>query len=125
MKADLKLEIVSDEYEVECNHKRWEPNPLHPKNLQRFCETSFDCPNCKGTGNHIVKLVGVVDKVEPESEYDSNDVTYRLQVYQHEPYRRGIYIEGDLETIVLEVVKQYRDNTLPDEIRNQLKEVPA
>lgn len=86
----------------------------HPKWRHRIC------PLCKnrdsGIGTRKVKLVGMV---EFKMKYD-----YKLQQYK---VRLLDWIADPCEFCVLaeKVTKAYRDGTLPEEIRNQLKEVPV
>lgn len=119
-------------YEVECEFK----NPfciqvtpstaIHCNNgrLLRDDTNAYigPCTRCHGSDTRSVRLVGKVE-VEAESEYETSDVLYCIQVYQQEPEFKSIYTEGDADCVVNAIIKAHKEGTLPDSLY-QSKENP-
>jgi len=116
----LVLTIRSEPYEVECDNPECRNGKCiivaHPD------DPLDDCPACHGTGKRRVRLVGWVE-VEPDSEYETTQIEYCVQVYQQEPEFKGFYVEGSIEEIITNLVSAYRAKTLPPEIAENLEEV--
>jgi hypothetical protein len=123
----LLLRVWSEPYQVECDNT-WYPDPYQgeaecrsgfmvlketgkplTKSLSNGIPAMIEC-SCHGTGTRTVRLVGVVPV-----EYGAN--TYG--VWDIEPP----IIHSLDESVHDQVVRRWKDDTLPDEVREGLKEV--
>lgn len=128
MISELMLKIESDEYERECDATFI---VVEDKTIIKcitgilsgssgevanfWTERGYDndtnmnlCPDCRGIGTRKVKLVGMVGIHYSAEHHGINS-----------PY---FYTER-LEELAAHVTQAYRDDTLPDSIRDCLKEV--
>jgi len=126
MTAKLMLMIESEGYEVECdNSYRWDNSIIICVNGKLEIEgqsgrevhiSHQPCMSCFGSGTRTVRLEG---GVEVGMNYDPSCGCFIELFYD------GVQIIGhsDYEAFQWQLTRMYRDNTLPPEIRSQLKEV--
>lgn len=101
MKHLLYLKIESDPYEVECNQCLGQGD-IHTT------IASGTCFPCQGTGKLTVRLVGMVEVRRTSGDYLKWTV--------------GTYFADTLGALVELIIHAYKDGSLLERIRNQLKE---
>lgn len=121
METELLLKIESDEYEVECGE--WKPFG-DMDCIARFA-IGATCKTCMSSGIYKVKLEGIVTaRALPFPPYPQ----YHLIALPTKPdwdYTPCSASDDTIKSVVDDIIQAYRDNTLPDSIRDCLKEIPA